>query len=76
MSTISLRLPDSIHHAAKEWSEKDGYSLNSFISSAVAEKLASLQTEEIFRSRIERASRDKFDAVLAQVPDREDLFDK
>lgn len=38
MSTLSLRLPDSLHEQIKALAKKDGISINQFISSAVAEK--------------------------------------
>jgi hypothetical protein len=43
-------------------------SLNQLISSAAAEKLAALMTEEYLADRASRASRKKFDAVLARIP--------
>src|SRR5690348_10420476 len=69
MSTLSLRLPESIHRKLREVAEREGVSLNQLISSAVAEKLAALMTEEYLHERGRRASEEKFDAVLAEVPD-------
>lgn len=69
MSTLSLRLPDSLHKRVRELAQQDGISINQFISTAVAEKLAALVTEEYLRERARRGSRDKFRAVLAKVPD-------
>ena len=68
MSTLSLRLPESLHRKLAELAEREGVSLNQLISSAAAEKLAALMTEEYLRGRADRASRRKFDAVLAKVP--------
>lgn len=69
MSTLSLRLPESIHRRLGELAEREGISINQFINSAVAEKLAALMTEEYLRERAERASAQRFDAVLAKLPD-------
>jgi hypothetical protein len=69
MSTLSLRLPESIHRKLSEVAEREGVSLNQLISSAVAEKLAAIMTEEYLHRRGRRASAEKFDAVLAKVPD-------
>ncbi len=69
MSTLSLRLPDSLHRRVRELAQQDGISINQFISTAVAEKLAALVTEEYLQERARRGSRDKFLAVLAKVPD-------
>ncbi|HWN42868.1 MAG TPA: YlcI/YnfO family protein [Thermoanaerobaculia bacterium] len=69
MSTLSLRLPDSLHNRVRELAQQDGISINQFISTAVAEKLAALMTEEYLENRAKRGSRERFLAVLAKVPD-------
>lgn len=68
MSTISVRLPDSLHNMAKTLASKDNASMNQFIASAVAEKVSALATESYLRERAERASAAKFLAALAAVP--------
>ena len=68
MSTLSLRLPESLHRKLSELAKSEGISLNQLIASAAAEKLASLMTEEYLEERAARASRRKFDAALAKVP--------
>jgi hypothetical protein len=70
-TTLSLRLPNSIHKQLKQRAEQDGISMNQFIATAVAEKLASLATMEYLEQRAQRGNRDKFNAVLAKVPDVE-----
>ena len=70
-TTLSLRLPNSIHKQLKQRAEQDGISMNQFIATAVAEKLASLATMEYLEQRAQRGSKDKFNAVLAKVPDVE-----
>lgn len=69
MSTLSLRLPDSLHKQVRELAQQDGISINQFISTAVAEKLAALMTEDYLEKRARRGSREKLLAVLAKVPD-------
>lgn len=69
MSTLSLRLPASIHRTLKALAEQEGISINQLINSAVAEKLAALMTEEYLEKRAARGSRRKLKAVLAKVPD-------
>ena len=69
MSTLSLRLPESIHRKLSEVAEREGVSMNQLINSAVAEKLAALMTEEYLHERGRRASGEKFNAVLAKIPD-------
>ena len=69
MSTLSVRLPNSLHNQLRELARREGTSINQFISSAVAEKLAALLTEELLETRAQRGTRRKFDAVLRAVPD-------
>jgi predicted transcriptional regulator len=71
MSTISVRMPNSLHQRLRELAQKDDVSLNQFITSAVTEKLATLSTLEYLEARAERGSRAKFEAALSQVPDVE-----
>ena len=68
MSTISIRLPDSLHHMAKILASQDHVSMNQFIASAVAEKVSALATESYLNERASRASQEKFSAALAAVP--------
>ena len=69
MGALSLRLPESLHQKLGELAEREGISINQLITSAVAEKMSALMTEEYLAGRAKRASRRKFDAVLAKVPD-------
>lgn len=47
-STYPLKLPNSVKNAAAELAKIDGVSLNQFIAAAVAEKVGTLQTAQIF----------------------------
>ena len=69
MSTLSLRLPDSLHKRVRDLAQQEGISINQFVSTAVAEKMAALLTVEYLEERAKRGSREKFLAVLAKVPD-------
>lgn len=69
MSTLSLRLPDSLHKMLKQVAKEDGVSINQFVSLAVAEKLSALSTENYIKERAERADRAAFLEVLDKVPD-------
>ncbi len=71
MSTLSLRLPHSLHEQIRELAKREGISINQFIASAAAEKMAALLTEEYIEKRARRANREKFQAVLNKVPDVE-----
>ena len=69
MSAMSLRLPNSLHEAAKELAEREGISVNQLVATALAEKLSALMTVEYLEARAKRGSRDKFLAAMAKVPD-------
>jgi len=69
MSAMSLRLPNSLHEAAKELAEREGISVNQLVATALAEKLSALMTVEYLEARAKRGSREKFLAAMAKVPD-------
>ncbi len=68
MSTLSLRLPDSLHEQIKVLAKNDGISINQFISSAVAEKMSALMTEEYLAKKASAGSRQAFIAAMEKVP--------
>ena len=73
MSALSLRLPDSIHRHIKEVAKKEGVSINQFISSAVAEKISSILTDDYLKDRAKRGRKKDFRNILDKVPDRKAL---
>lgn len=68
MTSINVKLPDSIKKKAGELAAKDGVSFDQFVSAAVAEKVSGWLTEDDLDKRARRGSRKKFEAALAQVP--------
>jgi uncharacterized protein (DUF1778 family) len=73
MSTLSLRLPDSIHRHIKEIAQKDGVSINQFISTAVSEKISAILTEEYLKRRAQNAQPKALKTILDRVPNRPPL---
>ncbi|MBL9192565.1 MAG: toxin-antitoxin system HicB family antitoxin [Opitutaceae bacterium] len=70
MSTITVRLPESIHGQVKELALVDGASINNFIVSAVAEKVAARRTVAWLKKQAaERGSAKRLLELLDQVPD-------
>jgi predicted transcriptional regulator len=69
MSTLSLRLPDSLHRKIRELAERDDISINQFIATAAAEKTAALLTVDYLEERARRGDATVFNRVLARVPD-------
>jgi len=77
MTTLSVRLPDSLHEIARKVAEDDHISLNQFIASAVSEKVAALTAEKYLEARAHRASKQHFAEVLSKVSDIEpEPFDR
>lgn len=79
-SNYALRLPTSLKAGAEVVAREDGTTLNQFIVSAVAEKLAALKTSDFFA---ERAKRGDLEAALSmlsrsggQRPSKEDVIGK
>jgi hypothetical protein len=69
MSTLSVRLPNSLHRQLKELATHEGVSMNQLISSAVGEKLAALMTAGYLEERANRGSRSAYLAALRKVKD-------
>ena len=67
MSTISLRLPDSLHDSVRKLAKKDNISINQFVATALAEKMSALITEEYLSERAARGDNGKFKRALAKV---------
>jgi len=68
MATLSIRLPDSLHRYLKDLAKKEKVSINQLISTAVAEKMSALMTEEYLETLARQGDRAAFDRVLAEVP--------
>ncbi len=68
MSTLSIRLPNSIHRHAKRLARDEGVSVNQLVSCALAEKLSALDAERYLNERAERGRQVDIDAILAKVP--------
>lgn len=69
MSTISLRLPASLHKSVRELARKEDVSINQLITTALAEKLSALTTFEYLEERAKRGSRKKFERAMAKIKD-------
>ena len=69
MSTLSIRLPESLHLRAREVAKKERISINQLVASAVGEKIAALDAADYLGRRATRASRAKFRQALARIPD-------
>jgi hypothetical protein len=71
MSAVHVTLPESLRKRAAALAADDGVSLDQFIATALAEKVAVLDADSYIQERAARGSREKFERVLAKVPDAE-----
>jgi len=77
MSTLSLRLPNSLHDEVKLLAKKEGISINQFISSAVGEKMSSLLTEEYLVKRSKKGNLNTFLNAMSKIPDiKPEIYDE
>jgi hypothetical protein len=71
MSIVQVQIPDSLYESLSDLADRDGISIDRFISAAIAEKLSALMTENYLQDRAKRGDRVKYEAILAKVPDME-----
>ncbi|SOC17701.1 toxin-antitoxin system HicB family antitoxin [Pseudobutyrivibrio ruminis] len=69
MSTLSIRIPNSVHEAVKGLAAEDNISINQFISSAIMEKITALETEDYLSKRAQKGDANAFKTMLDLVPD-------
>ena len=69
MTTLTIRLPNSVHESIKALARKDGISVNQFIASAASEKMASFQTLDYLKREAALGKRSSFERFLSLVPD-------
>ena len=67
MSTISLRLPESLHKQVRDLALQEGISINQFAAAAIAEKLSALMTSSYLEQKAVQGERERFDQALAKV---------
>lgn len=73
MTALTIRLPQSVHQKIKELAARDAISVNQFIASAAAEKMASVLTLDYLRAEAQRGQREDFAFYMGSVPDAEPL---
>ena len=72
MSTIEeIRIPESLLKQVEALAEKEGITVEQFISSAIAEKASAWMTVDYLKERASRGGREKFLQALSKVPDAE-----
>lgn len=69
MSDITIQLPDSLKERLEELAEREGFSMDQFVASAVGEKLAVMLTMDYLKREAAAGRREDFEKYLAAVPD-------
>ena len=76
MTALTVRLPNSVHTKIRELAARDEISVNQFIASAAAEKMASMLTLDYLRQEAAQGRRQDFECYLNAVPDVPDDADR
>ncbi len=71
MNALTVQFPESLHRSIKALAEQEGYSLDQFLATAAAEKMAALMTLDYLRREAAQGKREDFERFLAAVPHRE-----
>ena len=69
MTALTTRLPTSVQRKVKELALCEEISLNQFIASAVAEKMASVLTLGYLKAEAAQGRRADFEQFLSTVPE-------
>lgn len=69
MSTVTIQLPESLKKSIEAMAIKEGFTVDQFLASAAAEKLAVMTTMDYLRREAQAGRRADFDKYLAAVPD-------
>ena len=64
MSTISVRIPDSIHNRLRVLSKEEHVSINQLIGTSLAEKLSAIDTEKYLKERTSQGLLKDFEDVM------------
>ena len=68
MSTLTVKLPESLAKNIEALAAKEGYTVSQFLASAAGEKLAVVMTMDYLRGEANAGRREDFERYLAAVP--------
>ena len=66
MSTLVVRLPESLHKNLQSLAEREGVSIDQFVSTSVAEKMSALMTNDRYPRSVAAVERMAVRGVTAQ----------
>ena len=65
-ATLQLRLPKSVKSGVQRLAKREGISMNQFMATAIAEKLAVLESLDYLEERAKRADLKLFDRFMSR----------
>jgi hypothetical protein len=71
MSKLTVEIPESLQRTIRALAEQEGYSVDQFLATAAAEKIAAIRTVEYLRREAAAGRRHDFEQFLAAVPHRQ-----
>ncbi len=71
MHALTVQFPDSLHRSIQTLAKEEGYSVDQFLASAAAEKMAAMMTLDYLRREAAQGRREDFEEFLAAVPHRQ-----
>jgi hypothetical protein len=71
MTTMNVKLPDSLAKQAIAMAAEEEITLDQLVSSAVAEKVAAWKTVGYLKGRAARGDRERFERAMNKIPDVE-----
>lgn len=69
MSIATVAIPDSLYERVKKMAEAQKVSVDQFVASAVAEKMAVVEKDGYLEQRGKRADDNRFREALSRIPD-------
>ena len=74
MSSLTVRIPESLHNGLREISKREGVSINQYIALAVAEKMSVINTMDAISERKKEGRKEDIFDVLSKVKSRPPLL--
>lgn len=68
MNELIVHLPDALHRSIEALAKEEGYTVDQFIATAAAEKMAAMQKLEYLRQEAAGACREDFARFLQAIP--------
>ena len=73
MSSLTVRIPESLHNGLREISKREGVSINQYIAIAVTEKMSVINTMDAIAERKKEGKKEDILGVLSKVRSRPPL---